>query len=245
MKVLAVIPARYESTRLPGKPLVDLFGKSLIKRVYENAQKCNNIDRIIVATDDERIMEEVVKFGGECQMTDPDLPSGTDRVAVVANDIDCEIVVNIQGDEPFLDPIVIDEAIEALINNPEYKVSTIGKLGLTEEEIESPNTVKVITNKKSEAIYFSRHGIPYIRDKKNNSITNPSLKHIGLYVFRKDFLKEYMKMEPTVLEQLEKLEQLRILENCEKIYIARTDKDCFGIDTLEDLTKARKWLQDE
>ena len=245
MKVLAVIPARYESSRLPGKPLADLMGKTLIQRVYENAQKCNNIDRIIVATDDERIKTEVEKFGGECQMTDPNLPSGTDRVATVAKPIDCEIVVNIQGDEPFLDPSVIDEAVEALIQNPDYKVSTIGKVGITVEEIQSPDTVKVIINQKNEAIYFSRHGIPYIRDKHNNSLSNPSMKHIGLYVFRKDYLQKFTDMKPTVLEQLEKLEQLRIIENCEKIYIARTEKDCFGIDTPEDLNKAKRWLQDE
>ncbi len=245
MKVLAVIPARYESSRLPGKPLADLYGKSLIQRVYENAQKCNSIDRIIVATDDLRIQEEVEKFGGECQMTDPQLPSGTDRVAVVAQNIDCEIVVNIQGDEPFLDPSVIDEAVEALINNPDYNVSTIGKTGITIEELNSSDTVKVIINKKSEAIYFSRFGIPFIRDTYNDFENHPALKHIGLYVFRKNYLQQYTEMKPTVLEKLEKLEQLRILENCEKIYIAQTKKDCFGIDTPEDLIKARKWLKNE
>jgi len=240
-----VIPARYESSRLPGKPLADLCGKSLIQRVYENAQHCKNIDKIIVATDDERILNEVEKFGGKAQITDPQLPSGTDRVATVARNIDCDIVVNIQGDEPFLDPKVIDQAIDALIQNPEYNVSTIGKIGLTDEEIQSPNTVKVITNKKSEAIYFSRFGIPYNRDEKNNSITNPSMKHIGLYVFRKNYLIKFIEMEQSELEKLEKLEQLRIIENCEKIYIARTEKDCFGIDTPEDLTKARRCLQNE
>jgi len=154
-------------------------------------------------------------------------------------------VVNVQGDEPFLDFTVIEEAVNALIQNSAYQVSSVGKIGLTEEELQSSDTVKVITNIKSEAIYFSRHAIPYIRDKENNFIINPSLKHIGLYVFRKDFLQKFTEMKPTVLEQLEKLEQLRIIENCEKIYIARTEKDCFGIDTPEDLTKAKRWLQDE
>ncbi len=245
MKVLAVIPARYQSTRLPGKALADLAGKPLIQRVYENAQKCQRIDRIIVATDDERIQTVVKNFGGECRMTDSDLPSGTDRVAMVAKRIDCDIVVNIQGDEPFLDPGVIDKAIEALINNTDYKVSTVGKIGVTKEERQSPDTVKVITNNKSEAIYFSRYGIPYIRDNNINSSTDPSMKHIGLYVFRKDYLMEFITMAPGVLEQLEKLEQLRILENCEKIYVAETTKDCFGIDTPEDLKKAEGWLRNE
>ena len=245
MKVIAVIPARYQSTRLPGKPLAVMAGKPLIQRVYENAQKCQRIDRIIVATDDERIQNVVEKFGGECALTEPDLPSGTDRVATVAKRIDCDIVVNIQGDEPFLDPGVIDEAIEALINNPDYKVSTVGKIGVTEEEHQSPDTVKVITNNKSEAIYFSRYGIPFIRDPHNNSVPNPSLKHIGLYVFRKTYLMDFIKMAPGILEQLEKLEQLRILENCEKIYVARTTTDCFGIDTPEDLKKAEGWLRNE
>ncbi|MBN2281478.1 MAG: 3-deoxy-manno-octulosonate cytidylyltransferase [Candidatus Marinimicrobia bacterium] len=242
MKVLAVIPARYESSRLPGKPLADLGGKTLIQRVYENVRKCKKIDQIIVATDDDRIRKEVEKFGGTVRMTDPQLPSGTDRAATVARDLDCEIVVNIQGDEPFLSPEVIDQAIDALIQNPEYKVSTVGKIGLSEEEIQSPNTVKVITNKKSEALYFSRFGIPYVRDKENNSWENPSMKHIGLYVFRKEYLMKFIEMEPGTLEKLEKLEQLRILENCEKIYIAKTHQDSFGIDTSEDLTKARRWL---
>ncbi|MFP4548306.1 MAG: 3-deoxy-manno-octulosonate cytidylyltransferase [Fidelibacterota bacterium] len=245
MKVLAVIPARYQSTRLPGKPLADLAGKPLIQRVYENAQKCQQIDRIIVATDDERIQEVVKNFGGECRMTDSDLPSGTDRVATVAKAINCDIVVNIQGDEPFLDTGVIDKAIEALISNPDYQVSTVGKTGVTEEERQSPDTVKVITNNKSEAIYFSRYDIPYIRDPHNNYVANPSLKHIGLYVFRKDYLMEFINMAPGVLEQLEKLEQLRILENCEKIYVAKTTRDCFGIDTPEDLKKAEGWLRNE
>jgi 3-deoxy-manno-octulosonate cytidylyltransferase (CMP-KDO synthetase) len=245
MKVLAVIPARYQSTRLPGKPLADLAGKPLIQRVYENTSKCRQIDRIVVATDDVRIQQAVQAFGGLCEMTDTNLPSGTDRVAAVAKDVDCDIVVNVQGDEPFLNPTVIDKAIEALINNPEYKVSTVGKNGITEEERQSPNTVKVIINKNSEGIYFSRYDIPYRRDPHNNSIVDPSLKHIGLYVFRKDYLLKFIKMGQGILEQCEKLEQLRILENGEKIYVVKTNKDCFGIDTPEDLKKARKWLQHE
>ena len=245
MKIVAVIPARYNSSRLPGKPLVDLCGKSLIRRVYENVNQCNYIDTIIVATDDNRIYQEVIGFDGKCQLTDPNLPSGTDRVATVVENIDCDIVVNVQGDEPFLDPEVIDKAIQALIDNPGYMVSSIGKVGMSQAEIGSPNTVKVIINKQNEAIYFSRYGIPYIRDIQNSKISSPALKHIGLYVFRKHYLLEFTKTESSVLEQLEKLEQLRIIENCEKIYIAKTYKNCFGIDTPEDLIKARKWLQDE
>ncbi len=243
MMVLAIIPARYQSTRLPGKPLADLCGKPLIQRVYENVKRCRHIDRVIVATDDKRIQSVVQEFGGEAQMTASDLPSGTDRVAAVAKAIDCDIVVNVQGDEPFLEPPVIDDAVRALTDNVQYQVSTIGKKNITTEEAKSPNTVKVITNKNNEAIYFSRHNIPYVRD--NGAVKNPAMKHIGLYVFRKAFLMKFIKMAQTPLEQLEKLEQLRIIENCDTIYVAKTEKDSFGIDTPEDLNKARGWLQNE
>ncbi len=245
MKVLGVIPARFASSRLPGKPLADLCGKPLIQRVYENALKCSEIDKLIVATDDERIVQCVNDFGGNSEMTPSELPSGTDRVAFVAKQYNYDIVVNIQGDEPFLESNVIGGAINTLVQNKNYNISTAAKVGLNEYELNSPNDVKVILNKYNEAIYFSRQNIPFIRDVENNNIKTPALKHIGLYVFRYSFLMEFIKMKPTTLEKLEKLEQLRIIENGHKIYVEKTYKDSFGIDTPEDLKKARGMIINE
>ena len=245
MKVIAIIPARYYSTRLPGKPLADLCGKTLIQRVYENALKCSNIDDVIVATDDDRIMKNVLSFNGKCEMTPPELPSGTDRVAFVAKKYKSDIVVNIQGDEPFLDPEVIDLAVSALIENKNYKVSTVGKINIENNELNSTDVVKIILNKYNEAIYFSRQNIPFIRDIIDKNINSPALKHIGLYVFRYDFLIEFITMEQTTLEKLEKLEQLRIIENGYKIYVAQTHLNSLGIDTPEDLIEAKRIINHE
>lgn len=243
MNVLGVIPARYNSTRLPGKPLKTLKGESLIQRVYENALKNKLINELVVATDDNRILEHVESFNGKAILTPSDLPSGTDRAAYVAKSYDCDIVVNIQGDEPFLSHEIIDDCIRSLVDNDNLLVSTAARSGISEQELNDPDVVKVLLNRKNEAIYFSRQNIPYIRLNGKSIINHPAFVHIGLYIYRKDFLLRFIEMPVSKLEQLEQLEQLRILENGYKIKVIITDKYSFGIDTFEDLIKAEEILQ--
>lgn len=243
MNVLGVIPARYNSTRLPGKPLKTLKGESLIQRVYENALKNKLINELVVATDDNRILEHVESFNGKAILTPSDLPSGTDRAAYVAKSYDCDIVVNIQGDEPFLSHEIIDDCIRSLVDNDNLLVSTAARSGISEQELNDPDVVKVLLSRKNEAIYFSRQNIPYIRLNGKSIINHPAFVHIGLYIYRKDFLLRFIEMPVSKLEQLEQLEQLRILENGYKIKVIITDKYSFGIDTFEDLIKAEEILQ--
>ncbi|MFA4838045.1 MAG: 3-deoxy-manno-octulosonate cytidylyltransferase [Candidatus Neomarinimicrobiota bacterium] len=243
MNIVGVIPARFSSTRLPGKPLEKIAGKTLIRRVYENAGKSRLLTRLIVATDDERIRQEVESFGGIAVLTPSDLPSGTDRVACVAKDEPAEIVVNIQGDEPFLDPTVIDDAIQTLMQSPECVVSTAGRTNITEKELADPNVVKILTNCRGEAIYFSRQNIPFVRDDKTPKSPHPALVHIGLYVYRREFLFKFTSLPVSRLEEIEKLEQLRIIENGYRIKVVKTDRASLGIDTPEDLQQAEKMIQ--
>ncbi len=243
MNVLGIIPARYNSTRLLGKPLKILKGKSLIQRVYENALKSELINELVVATDDNLILEHVESFNGKAILTPSDLPSGTDRVAYVAKSYDYDIVANIQGDEPFLSHETIDDCIRSLVNNDNLLVSTAARSGITEAELNDPNIVKVLLNRRSEAIYFSRQNIPYIRSNSCSTVNNPALVHIGLYIYRKDFLLRFIEMPVSNLEQLEQLEQLRILENGYSIKVIVTDGDSFGIDTPEDIKEAEKVLK--
>jgi len=242
VKVMGVIPARYAATRLPGKPLVDLRGKTLIQRVYENAKKSHKIGRLIVATDDQRIYNHVKSFGGECQMTPTELPSGTDRCAYIAQDSDADIVVNIQGDEPFLPNEIIDLAVQSLLDDSTLPVSTAARNNITNEELSDPNVVKVLVNNHDEAIYFSRADIPYIRDKSDPVTNHPALTHIGLYVYRADFMQKFTRLPVATLEKLEKLEQLRILENGYRIKVVRTTQKSLSIDTPADLENALKHL---
>jgi len=242
--ILGVIPARYHSTRLPGKPLRLLAGKSLIRRVYENAGRVRQIDRLLVATDDERIRDHVRSFGGEAVLTDRDLKSGSDRCAVIAASIPCDIVANIQGDEPFLDANVVDACITALRKNAKLSVSTAARSGIQESELTDPNVVKVILNHRSEAIYFSRHGIPYRRRSEMPADELPTLVHLGLYVYRRDFLLTFKDLPPSQLEQAEQLEQLRIIDNGYRIHVVESPQDSLGIDTPEDLEKAERMLSE-
>ncbi|MBL7067224.1 MAG: 3-deoxy-manno-octulosonate cytidylyltransferase [Candidatus Marinimicrobia bacterium] len=242
MKAAGIIPARYQSARLPGKPLVRIDGKPLIQHVYENALKCNSLDSLIVATDDERILNVVQQFGGEAVMTPSGLSSGTDRCAFVARSMDVDIVVNIQGDEPFLDASTINQAVDLLKHNPEMQVVTAARAGIRNEELENPNIVKVLIDKHQNAMYFSRRNIPYIRSKGHLQ-SHPALAHIGLYVFRKSYLLQFVNMPPSTLEQLEQLEQLRILENGDRIHVVLTNKLSMGIDTPEDVKQAERILK--
>jgi 3-deoxy-manno-octulosonate cytidylyltransferase (CMP-KDO synthetase) len=246
-KIVAVIPARYASTRLPGKPLVDLCGKPMVQHVYERTIKSRLVNHVIVATDDERIEGVVKRFGGDVVMTPANIQSGSDRIAFVANNlVDASIIVNVQGDEPLIEPEMIDQAIEPLMNETKYNVSTLVKKISRTEELVSPNIVKVVLDTEMCGIYFSRSPIPHLRDFPNiqDWILNQTFyKHIGLYVYRKDFLNVYVSWKESVLERAEKLEQLRIIENGEKIKVAITEYDSIPVDTLADAELVRQILQ--
>ncbi len=236
-RVIGVIPARSGSQRVPAKPLLDLLGKPMVQRVYEQAKKARRLQRVIIATDDERIAHVVQNFGGDVMITSPAIKSGSDRMAAVAAGTEGDIFVNIQGDEPLIAPQMIDQAAEILINDPQAVVGTLAKKLTTSLELSNPGIVKVVVDKNSNALYFSRSIIPYIRDEQNPAKwidRRVFYKHIGLYVFRRDFLLEFAKTQESSLEQSEKLEQLRILENGYKIKVGFTDFDSIPIDTQAD-----------
>lgn len=239
MIIAGVIPARFASTRFPGKPLVMIDGKSMIQRVYEQSQKSRSISKVLVATDDKRIFDHVRSFGGEAVMTSVKHRSGTDRINEAVKKIKCDIVVNIQGDEPFILPGNIEKAIEPFLKDKKLNISTLAIKIRDISEIKDPNVVKVIFDINNYAVYFSRGILPYdqaIFDSVNEGITKKKYyKHIGLYVYRKSFLSEFVKMKKSYLEETEKLEQLRILENGERIKVILTNKNSQAVDTPEDL----------
>ncbi|WP_432821087.1 3-deoxy-manno-octulosonate cytidylyltransferase [Trichloromonas sp.] len=246
MRVTAIIPARYASTRFPGKPLVDILGKPMIQWVYQRTIESSRVDRVVVATDDERIFAAVRAFGGEVQMTSPDHPTGTDRLAEVAQRIDTDIVVNVQGDEPLIDPRMIDLAVAPLVEDAAIPMGTLMTPIGSVEEFLNPNVVKVVVDAKGFALYFSRAPIPHPRDHAQNLSEYFSqlkaYKHIGLYVYRKGFLLDYPKMPSTPLENSEKLEQLRALEQGYRIRVVPTDLVSQGVDTPADLELVRALL---
>ena len=235
MKFLGVIPARYGSTRLEGKPLKNIGGHSMIEWVYKRAQK-SNLDKIIVATDDERVFQAVTSFGGEAVMTSKDHQTGTDRIAEVASKYDYDVIINIQGDEPLIEADMINSLMTPFIQEPELKMATLKHKISSYEEVENPNNVKVICDKNDYAIYFSRSPIPYPRtlDLKNY------YKHVGIYAYKSNFVVEYSKMQQTQLEKSESLEQLRVLENGYKIKVLETPFKIIGVDTQEDLDLVNK-----
>ena len=232
MKNICVIPARYSSTRLPGKPLKDICGKPMICRVYERAKLSKLADEIIVATDDERILQAVEKNFGRAMMTRADHKTGTDRLAEVAENFpDAEVIVNVQGDEPLIEASLIDELIGEFSHDKNLQMATVATELFAEEEMENPNNVKVVIDKKNNALYFSRSLIPFPRNSGKAKV----YKHIGIYAYRRNFLLDYAKMEPTELEQAESLEQLRALENGFKIRVIKSNCKFIGVDTEEDL----------
>ncbi len=241
MIIIAIIPARYASTRFPGKPLAMINGKPLIQYVWESASKASLIDRVIVATDDERIFKTVKEFGGEAFMTSSHHATGTDRITEVAKKNEADIIVNVQGDEPLIEPRVIDMAVEPFINrNSGLRMGTICTEVKTDNELKDPNVVKVVIDRNGYALYFSRCPIPYKRD---GGAAHVYYKHIGLYVYTKDFLINFSGLSPTPLEYTEKLEQLRALEHGYKIKVIKTDYDSIGVDTSEDLERVREILK--
>jgi 3-deoxy-manno-octulosonate cytidylyltransferase (CMP-KDO synthetase) len=235
-KVVAIIPARYGSTRLPGKALLDIGGKFLIQRVYERACGASMVEKIVVATDDQRIFDAVNAFGGEAVMTSPDHRSGTDRVAEAARITGGEVIVNIQGDEPFISPTVIDGVIRKIIEDKDIVCSTAAS-PITEEAVwRDPNAVKVVVDCNGRALYFSRSPIPFYRDGGFDG----AYLHAGIYCFRRDFLMRYAELEQTSLENAEKLEQLRMLEHGFRIGVVISGHSAFGVDTQADLEEARR-----
>ena len=241
-KVVVVIPARYGATRLPGKPLVMLGGQTMIQRVYERAKLAKKVDQVIVATEDERIVQAVTAFGGDVRMTRPDHRTGTERVAEVAAHVEGEVFVNVQGDEPLLDPAAVDIAVEALLENGETSVATVATPIKTASDIMDPNVVKVVLDFDENALYFSRAPIPWIRDT-NSGLEVRHMKHLGLYVFRRDALLEYPTLPQGVLEKIEKLEQLRWMENGWKIRVAEVEHDAVSVDVPADVDRVERLLQ--
>ncbi|TCC88436.1 3-deoxy-manno-octulosonate cytidylyltransferase [Pedobacter hiemivivus] len=239
MKVLGIIPARYASTRFPGKPLIDIQGKSMIQRVYEQALKATSLNKVVVATDDERIAEAVKNFGGEFVMTGSTHQSGTDRCAEVSQHFpDFDTVINIQGDEPFINPKQIDLLVSCF-EEEDVQLATLIKKIHTEEELFNNNIPKVVINSRQEAVYFSRHTIPYIRSAEKDQWLNAHqfYKHIGIYGYTTTTLHEITKLLPSSLEVAESLEQLRWVENGYTIQTRITAIETIAIDTPEDLNK--------
>ena len=240
MKTVAIIPARYASSRLEGKPLLDIAGKPMIQRVYEAASQAHLIDRVIVATDDTRILDTVTRFGGEAELTSTHHVSGTDRVAEVADQLLCDRVVNLQGDEPLMEPQLIDELVRSLVDDQDVYMASAQSPIRLRADLTNPNIVKVVSDHDDYALYFSRSPIPYHvkSDQADRDILG--FKHIGLYMYRKDFLMKVVKLDPSPLEKKERLEQLRVLENGYRIKLISTEYDSPGVDTPADLKQVRE-----
>lgn len=253
LNISAVIPARYGSTRFEGKPLALILGKPMIQYVYEGVCQSRLIDQVYIATDDQRIMEVVRSFGGKAVLTSPDHPTGTDRVAEVARNLRADIIVNVQGDEPLIKGRIIDQAIRPLLRDEGLLLSTLMTRIEEVKDWVNPNIVKVVVTRENDALYFSRSPIPLPRDlNMERLLSNPSkgndllpkkvFKHIGVYVYRRDFLLRFSKMKPTPLEKLEKLEQLRALENGVRIKVIPVQYEPICVDIPEDILRVEEIL---
>ena len=234
MKVIGVIPARFGSTRLPGKPLKDILGKPMIQWVYERATAASLLDSIVVATDNEEVLRAVKGFGGDAVMTATSHPNGTSRIAEVAEQVSCDIVVNIQGDEPMLEPEQLNTVVRSLVDHPTSHVATLC-VSIQEDAYNDPSVVKVVLGIHGQALYFSRSLIPFER----NTRALPVYEHLGVYAYRRPFLLEYAQMSPTPLEQTESLEQLRVLEHGYEITVAvvESENEMVSVDTEADLQR--------
>jgi len=243
LNIVGIIPARYNSSRFPGKPLIDLKGKTMIQRVYEGVQKSQLLTDVIVATDDQRIYDEVVRFGGKVVMTSTDHPSGTDRCGEVANTINnIDVVINIQGDEPLVDYRQIDQLAQAFLDET-VTIATLGNKEFSLEDINNTNRIKIVLDHQQNALYFSRSAIPNFANAGENPLENyPFMRHIGLYGYRSEILKELIQLTPTALEKTESLEQLRWLYYGYKIKIVETDIETPNIDVSADVAKVLSLL---
>ena len=239
MKILCVIPARYASTRLPGKPLADVVGKPMIQHVYERSAQATIPQQVVVATDDEKVFQAVQQFGGKVVMTSSEHQTGTDRLAEVASKYaEVDVIINVQGDEPLIDPKVIDELAQEFLNDTALQMASVMSI-MDTEDYQNPNAVKVVTDLNNNALYFSRSLLPYPRVAGKANV----YKHIGIYAYKKDFLLKFAKLEPTPLEQSESLEQLRALENGYKIKMIKTKSKFIGVDSIEDLQTVNELLR--
>ena len=241
-QVVVVIPSRYAATRLPGKPLVNLAGKPMVQRVYEQAKLAQTVHRVLVATDDQRIVDAVQAFAGEARMTRSDHRTGTERIAEVAAHEPGDVFVNVQGDEPLIDPVAIDTAVAALLEDPPAQIATVATPIRHVPDIMDPNVVKTVLDFDSNALYFSRAPVPWVRDTQQK-VHVKYWKHLGLYVFQRDALLEYPTLPQGELEKIEQLEQLRWLENGWKIRVAEVEHDAVSVDVPEDVTRVEKLLQ--
>lgn len=243
-RVVVVIPARFASTRLPGKPLVSLAGKPMVQRVYERAKQAQTVHHVVVATDDQRIIDAVRAFGGEARMTRADHRTGTERIAEVAAHEEGDVFVNVQGDEPLVDPAAIDAAVAALLEEPPAQIATVATPIRHAGDIMDPNVVKTVLDFEGNGLYFSRAPIPWIRDTQHK-IHVKYWKHLGLYVFQRDALLEYPTLPQGELEKIEQLEQLRWLENGWKIRVAEVQHDAVSVDVPDDVARVEKLLREQ
>jgi 3-deoxy-manno-octulosonate cytidylyltransferase (CMP-KDO synthetase) len=241
---LIVIPARYQSSRFPGKPLVLLNGISLVERVYQLSSRVGKDIRVVIATDDARIERHVREFGGDIMMTRKNHPSGTDRVAEVARKFNCKTVINVQGDEPLLNPKVIRKLVDVMQQHPTLEMATLCHSISDEKDYLDPNVVKVVKDQNGNALYFSRSPIPFVRDqhRTSNFEHRTFFRHIGIYAYRRDFLLKYVRWPQSNLEKLEKLEQLRALERGIQIRVLETNYHAIGVDVVADVKKVEKLL---
>jgi 3-deoxy-manno-octulosonate cytidylyltransferase (CMP-KDO synthetase) len=243
-KVVAVIPSRFGSTRLPGKPLVTLGGKPMVQHVYERVKRAQTLHEVLVATDDQRILDVVRSFGGAARMTRADHRTGTERIAEVAAHEPGDIFVNVQGDEPLIDPVSIDTAVAALLEEPPAQIATVVTAIRHANDIMDPNVVKTVVDFDDNALYFSRAPIPWMRDMQQK-VHVKYWKHLGLYVFQRDALLEYPTLPQGELEKIEQLEQLRWLENGWRIRVAEVMRDAMSVDVPEDISRVEKLLKEE
>jgi 3-deoxy-manno-octulosonate cytidylyltransferase (CMP-KDO synthetase) len=245
--IIGIIPARFASTRLMGKPLADIAGKPMIQHTYNSAKKSKLLDKVIIAVDDAKVYQVAKEFGAEVYMTPQKCPSGSDRIAIVTEKIpDASIIVNIQGDEPFIKGKMIDEAIEPLLFDKKVDLATLARRITNVDDMKSSSVVKVVFDYNNYALYFSRSAIPFVREAKTNLAriqTGEIYKHIGLYVYRREALLKFTQLKPTDLEQIEKLEQLRFLEHSFKMKIVVTEYDSLSVDTQKDLELARRFYE--
>jgi 3-deoxy-manno-octulosonate cytidylyltransferase (CMP-KDO synthetase) len=241
-RIVGVIPARYASSRFPGKALADLYGRPMVQHVVERAVQATLLDAVLVATDDVRIRDAVASFGGKVCMTSPDHPSGTDRIAEAVRDLSCDLVVNIQGDEPLLDPGMVDMAVAPLAEDARIEMGTLAR-PMGSVEAADPSKVKVVLDQQGFALYFSRSKIPHIREDVPADLAGPYLLHVGLYVYRRETLLRLAGLPPTPLESRERLEQLRALEHGIRIRVVVTEHQSFGVDTPADLERVRQMMR--
>jgi 3-deoxy-manno-octulosonate cytidylyltransferase (CMP-KDO synthetase) len=251
MKIVAVIPARWRSTRLKGKVLADINGKPMVQHVWERVSRAHEVDEVVVAVDRDRVQKVVESFGGKAVYTSPEQPSGTDRIAEVANSIDADVYINIQADEPLVHPLMVDELAQVFQYERNIQMATLIKRIHKRDEISNPNVVKCVVDRKGFALYFSRSPIPYVREDEGQEssrghhpgdISGRYFKHVGIYAYTKDFLFTYTNLPKSTLESDEKLEQLRVLEHGYKIKTVETRYDTIGVDTQEDLDAVREIL---